>query len=85
MFPLTRPFRQGLATAALLVFTVLPTVFVALHAWRIHRPGHIRDVEIELGRQLGLQVTLEAVRYPRPGELIYQGIVLRQEEARARG
>ena len=64
MFPLTRPFRQGLATAALFVFTILPTAFVALYAWRVNRPGHIRDVEIELGRQLGLQVTLEAVRIP---------------------
>ena len=84
MFPLTRPFRQGLATAAILVFTVLPTAFVALYAWRVNRPGHIRDVEIELGRQLGLQATLEAVRYPKPGELVYQGIVLRQEEPRGK-
>ena len=84
MFPLTRPFRHGLATAAIFVFTVLPTAFVALYAWRVNRPGHIRDVEIELGRQLGLQVTLEAVRYPRPGELVYQGIVLRQEEPRGK-
>jgi hypothetical protein len=80
MFPLTRPIRQGLATAALLVLTVLPTILVGTYAWRINRPGHIRDVEIELGRQLGLQVTLEAVRYPRPGEITYQGIVLRREE-----
>jgi hypothetical protein len=85
MFPLIRPVRQGLATAALFGFTILPTAFVALHAWRVNRPGHIRDVEIELGRQLGLQVTLEGVRYPRPGEQVYQGIVLRQEEARGKG
>ncbi len=66
MFPLTRPIRQGLATTALVLPTVLPTLLVGLYAWRINRPGHIRDVEIELGRQLGLQVTLEAVRYPGP-------------------
>ena len=82
MFPLTRPVRQGLATAMLLGLTVLPTVLVAVWAWRINRPGHIRDVEIELGRQLGLQVTLEGVRYPKPGEVIYDHIVLRQEEPR---
>jgi hypothetical protein len=85
MFPLTRPARQGLATAALIAFTVLPTAFVAVLAWRINRPGHIRDVEIELGRQLGLQVTLEAVRYPRPAEVVYRGIVLRQDEPRGKG
>ena len=82
MFPLTRPFRQGVATAALFVFTVVPTALVGIHAWRINRPGHIRDVEIELGRQLGIQVSLEGVRYPRPGEVVYRGIVLRHEEPR---
>ncbi|APW62731.1 hypothetical protein [Paludisphaera borealis] len=85
MFPLSRPFRQGLATAALVAATVLPTVFVAAYAWRINRPGHIRDVEIVLGRQLGLQVTLDAVLYPQPGEVVYRGIVLRQEEPRGKG
>ena len=85
MFPLSRPFRQGLATIALVAATVLPTVLVATYAWRINRPGHIRDVEIVLGRRLGLQVTLDAVRYPRPGEVVYRGLVLRQEEPRGKG
>ena len=85
MFPLNRPFRQAMATLALILFTVVPTVFVAIIAWRINRPGHVRDVEIELGRQVGVQVTLEGVRYPRPGETVYQGIVIRQEEPRSKG
>ena len=85
MFPLTRPMRQTLATIALLAVTVVPTGVVAIIAWRINRPGHVRDVEIELGRQLGLQVTLEGVRYPKPGEVVYQGITLRQEEPRRKG
>jgi hypothetical protein len=85
MFPLTRPMRQTLATFILVGLTVVPTALVATFAWRINQPGHVRDVEIELGRQLGLQVTLEAVRYPRPGEVVYQGIVLRQEEPRGKG
>ena len=68
MFPLTRPVRQMLATLVLFGLTVVPTGLVAAYAWRINRPGHVRDVEIELGRQLGLQVTLDAVRYPKPGE-----------------
>jgi hypothetical protein len=85
MFPLTRPVRQGVATAALFLLTVVPTALVGVHAWRINRPGHIRDVEIELGRQLGIQVTLEGVRYPRPGEIVYRGLVLRHEEPRGKG
>jgi len=85
MFPVTRPVRQTLATFLLFALSVLPTCFVAAIGWRINRPGHIRDVEIELGRQLGLQVTLDEVRYPRPGEVVYRGIVLRQEEPRGKG
>ncbi len=83
--PLTRSARQSLATVILIGLTVVPTVFVGAIAFRINRPGHVRDVEVELGRQLGLQVTLAAVRYPRPGDVVYEGIVLRQEEPRSKG
>lgn len=85
MFPLSRPARQGLATAAMVALTMIPTAYTTFHAWRINRPGHVRDVEITLGRSLGLQVTLDAVTYPRPGEVLYRGIVLRQEEPRGQG
>jgi hypothetical protein len=84
MFPVTRAFRQAAATVALFVLTVLPTGFVAAVAWRINRPGHVRDVEIELRRQLGLQVTLRSVRYPSPSEVVHEGVVLRQEETSGR-
>jgi hypothetical protein len=77
--------RQTLATCALIVFTVLPTCYVAVTAWRLSRPGHVRDVEIELGRKLGLQVSLGSVRYPGPGQVLYQGMVLRHEEPRRGG
>ncbi len=82
MLPLTRPVRQVLATLVLVGLTVVPTGYVAVTAWRINCPGHVRDVEIELGRRLGLQVTLNRVRYPRPGEVLYRGVVLRQDEPR---
>ncbi len=85
MFPVTRPFRQALATVLLVALSVVPTGFMAAISWQINRPGHIRDVEIELGRQLGLEVTLDNVRYPRPGEVVYRGIVLRQDEPRGKG
>ena len=85
MFPLTRPYRQALATLGLLVFTVVPTIYVGWTAWSIHRPGHLREVERAIGRQLGLLATLEGVSYPRPGEVVYRGLVLRQEEAHRKG
>jgi hypothetical protein len=59
---------------------LLPTVYVSWTAWTISRPSHLRQVEAEIGRRLGLQATLEGVRYPRPGEVVYRGIVLRRHE-----
>src|SRR3954453_23373823 len=87
MFPwnLTRPYRQGLATLALLVLTVVPTIYVGATAWRINRGAHLREVEIAIGRPLGLEVSLEGVSYPRPGEVVYRGLVVRQEEPRRKG
>jgi hypothetical protein len=85
MFPLIRPHRQVAATLAVLAFTVAPTVYVAWTAWQIGRPGHCREVEAEIGRRLGLQARLGAVRYPRPGEVVFRDVVLRQEEPRGNG
>lgn len=85
MFPLTRPHRQVAATLAVLVLTVVPTVYVAFTAWRIGRPAHLRAVEAEIGRGLGLQASVRAVSYPKPGEVVYRGIVLRQVEPRGKG
>jgi hypothetical protein len=85
MLSLARPYRQALATLAILLLTVLPTLYVGSLAWRIRRPGHVRDTEVELGRRLGLQVSLESVWYPRPGVVVYRGVVVRQEEPRRHG
>ena len=82
MVSLTRPVRQGLATLVLAVVSIAPTVYVGVTAWRINRPGHVRDVEVELGRRLGMHVSLREVAYPRPGGVRVQGLVLRREEAR---
>ncbi len=85
MLALTRPQRQALVTLILVGTTVVPTIYVGLTAWRINRPGHVRDVEVEIGRSIGMQVTLDRVRYPRPGEVLYGGVVLRQDEPRRGG
>ncbi|MEW4568855.1 hypothetical protein AB1L88_13405 [Tautonia sp. JC769] len=82
MRTLSRPHRQVLFTLGILVATMVPTALVAFTAWQVNRPGHRHDVEAELGRQLGLKVTLEGVRYPKPGEIIYSGAVLWQREPR---
>ena len=84
MLSLSRPHRQALATTALAIFAIAPTIYVISVACKINRPGHLRDVEVELARQLGLQVTLKSVAHPRPGEDVLRGVVLRQEEPRGK-
>ena len=84
MFPLTRRLRQTISTVLLLVLTVCPTAIVAAIAWRINQPGHIRDVEVELGRNIGMQVSLTSVSYPGPGEIVYRGVVVRGQEPRGK-
>ncbi|MFM7591621.1 MAG: hypothetical protein ACKO85_07485, partial [Isosphaeraceae bacterium] len=44
----------------------------------------VRDVEVRLSQMLGMQVGLEAVRYPRPGEMVLLHPVFRQEEPRGK-
>ena len=82
---LTRPVRQVLATILLLGGAVVPTLLVATIAWRINQPGHVRDVEVRLGRELGCRVTLEAVRYPQPGLVVYHGIIVHTDDPRSGG
>jgi len=85
MFPLARPYRQILMTGLLLLLAVLPTLYVLSTVWSIRRPGHVRDLEAELSQTLGLQVTMDEVAYPRPGEIVVKGPIFRQEEPRRRG
>jgi hypothetical protein len=82
MFASPRLWRQGAATAALIGLSIVPTVLVAGYAWRVRRPGHAREAEVALSRRLSHPVALESVRYPRPGEEDFRGLVLRREDGR---
>src|SRR5262249_2328994 len=76
--------RQVLATLALVAFTVAPTAYVSWAVWRVNQPGHVREVEAEAGRRIGLHVALDSVRYPRPGEAVLRGVTLRREDGPSR-
>ncbi|RLT09881.1 MAG: hypothetical protein DWI24_09330 [Planctomycetota bacterium] len=84
MISISRPHRQMAATAMVVVAMILPTFSTLWWAFTVNRPGHVRDVEVRLSRALGLQVGLEAVDYPRPGEIVLTGAIFRQEEPRGR-
>lgn len=84
MFTINRPQRQAVATVALLLFTVLPTGYVAWTAWWINRPAHRQEIENELGRRLGVRVKVASVKHPKPGEDVLRHVVCRQEEPRGK-
>ncbi len=79
---LTRPQKQGVATLVVILISIVPTGLVGLQAWYVNRPGHVHDVQVELGRTLGLHVRLGSVRYPQPGTIELRDVRLRHEEDR---
>lgn len=74
---LTRPRRQILATLALIGFTVLPSAYVGYTAHRVGRPSHLREVEDEIGRRLGVLVKVATASHPRPDQDVLEGVSLR--------
>lgn len=79
---LTRPRRQVLATLALVIFSVFPSGYVAYSAYRVSQPGHLREVEAEVGRRLGVLVSVARASHPRPDVDVLEGVSLRLDNAR---
>ena len=79
---LTRPRRQVLATLALVGFTIVPSLYVAYSAHRVRRPDHLREVEAEVGRRLGVLVKVTRASHPRPDVDQLEGVALRLDDAR---
>ncbi len=77
MFPWNRTQRQVLATIVLVCGSIVPTLGIGLFIWTVTRPGHTRDVEVDLGRMLDTRVAIESVRHPRPNEDLLTGVTLR--------
>lgn len=73
---LTRPRRQVAATAALVFFTVAPTLYVGARIHRVGRPAHAREVEAEIGRRLGVLVKVDSASHPRPDVDVLSGVTL---------
>ena len=78
---LTRPHRQVAATLALALFTIAPTVWVTRTVLAVARPGHVREVEAEIGRRLGVLVQIGAAAHPRPDVDVLRDVSLRWDEA----
>ncbi len=75
--------RRLVCRVAFLALGVLPAAGVL--AWSGWRGGawHQRACAAELSRTVGLQVSCNAVSYPRPGIVLYQGVELSDPETAA--
>ncbi len=80
MFRLHDKTRRRICIAGFFAIGIVPTVLVS--AWCIvrHRPGHVAAESQRLSRRLGLDVKLDAVRYLRPGAMLYEGFELADPE-----
>ncbi len=57
-----------------------PTVGVLLWCAAHYLPGQVEQTRRQLAHQLGLEVGLHAVRYPRPGVMLLEGLTLAEPE-----
>ena len=78
---LSRPRRQVAATVALALCTIAPTAYVAAKVRQLSRPSHLREVEAEIGRRLGVLVSVETAAHPRPDVDALTGVSLRLDDA----
>ena len=78
---LTRPHRQVAATLALALFTIAPTVWVSRTVHALGRPGHVREVEAEIGRRLGVLAHIGTAAHPRPDVDVLRDVSLRMDDA----
>lgn len=72
--------RRRVCLAAFLSLCVAPTVAVGVWCASRQSPWHVQTEAYALNRQLGMDVVLEAVRHPRPGVVVYEGLRLLDPE-----
>lgn len=73
--------RRRISLALWLALGVVPAVGLA--AWGVwwRSQWHVRSQARGLSWQLGLKASLAAVRHPKPGVVVYEGLHLREPEA----
>ncbi len=76
MFQLRDRTRRSIALALFSLLCVAPTVGVLAWALAARSPWHARSEAQRLGWRLGLSVSLSAVKHPRPGVTVYEGLEL---------
>jgi hypothetical protein len=82
MFRLHDRTRRRICYTAFVLLCVAPAVFIFGYGIHLYRPGYVSAEAERLGRQLGLDVAIDDVKYPRPGVVLYEGLCLSDPETR---
>lgn len=82
MFRLHDHTRRQVHLVLFALLCLVPTAGVLGLAVWLRTPWYAAGHAERLGLRLGLQVTLEAIRHPRPGLMVYEGLELREPATR---
>jgi hypothetical protein len=82
MFHLHDTTRRQIGIFAFALFCLLPTLLVAGWCVRRHLPDCAANEAGQLAACLGLDVKLAAIKYPRPGAVLYEQVELADPEIR---
>ncbi|MCE5266752.1 MAG: hypothetical protein LLG00_02565 [Planctomycetaceae bacterium] len=84
MFHLHDTTRRRLCIGGFVLLGVLPALLVGGWCVSRHLPGRVEAEARELAASLRLDVKLSAVRYLRPGVVLYEGVELAEPETHRR-
>lgn len=80
MFALHQRVRRRICQATFCALCVLPTTGLLAWSGLLRTSGHRDDRQRQLGSLLGMKVCFERVRYPQPGQTLYEGLELLDAE-----
>ena len=80
MFQLHERTRKRLLMAGFCALGVVPTALVLAWCVAWNLPWHARAEADRLGRLLALRVSIQKLRHPRPGAVLYEGVELADPE-----
>ncbi len=80
MFHLYDQTRRRISIALFVLLALVPTAAVLACALWLNTDAHVQSEAAHLGRQLGLSVTVKAIRHLTPSKTIYEGVQLADPE-----
>lgn len=81
MFALHQRVRRRICQATFCALCALPTTGLLAWTGLLRTAGHVSDCQRQFGSLLGMDVRFERVRYPQPGQTLYEGVELLDAES----